>query len=51
MPQGTSLGLAQAPQQTRSVGSVVPGGLVQIPVAHMVPAPVQVRQLAPVPST
>ena len=46
-PQATVLAPAQSPQQVRSVGCVVPGGLTQVPVAHIVPTPVHVRHTPP----
>jgi hypothetical protein len=46
MPHGTLLGLAQAPQHSRSVGSVVPGGVTQlVPSGHIEPKPVHVRHV------
>lgn len=45
VPHATELALAQLPQHSRSVGSVVPGGATQlVPAAHIDPTPVQVRQ-------
>lgn len=43
-PQATLLALAQLPQHSRAVGSVVPGGFTQlVPVGHIEPTPVHVR--------
>jgi hypothetical protein len=51
MPHGTVEADGHAPQQTRSVGRLVPGGLTQLSVAgHAVPVPVQSRHTRPSPS-
>lgn len=43
-PHGTLDALAQRPQHSRSVGSVVPGGLTQlVPDGHIEPTPIHVR--------
>ncbi len=49
MPHGTLEAAAQAPQQTRSSGALIPGGLVHVvPAVHIAPTPGQVRHARPV---
>lgn len=51
IPHGTVEAAGQAPQHTRSVGRLVPGGLTQLRLdGHAVPTPVQSRQVRPRPS-
>lgn len=46
VPQATVALLGQSPQHSRSSGSVVPGGVTHVvPVAHIEPTPVHVRQV------
>ncbi len=52
MPQGTLEAAAHAPQHTRSVGALMPGGLTHVSApVHIEPTPVQSAHVRPVVST